>query len=372
VETLEGFPLLPAVVRGRQSRPAPHAIHSRWAKRSAAVHTAQPEKKTMRRFPPAINLTALLALAALADLVLYRVVDAIFLPGQNGTPSEHWLSLFCVFVSNLAGILALLVAVVALVQALRSDQVFPRAMRITVATIGLFCFVLAGFGLLWLPAAARYQVHLRISHGFLVFFLALGVWHGGRPWRFKLGITLFALPIAIQAAALFLHRMTWSPVDPARLMHVAHTLALTAMTMAPVFLAPWPGKKNRVANGLVAGLLFATALSAAVVLRFDLTQAVFAYGLRMDLTGFATSAERFSAGAIVVAYSCLFAATVTCLLQPGRSRLAGWGLLLIAVAGMDIVSPSSALFALCGLLALAVASAQSQDAPSAVPRTSQQ
>jgi len=310
----------------------------------------------MRRYLPAINLTALLALAALADLVFYRIIDAIFLPGQSGSASERWLSDFSLFVSNLAGILALFMAVVATVQALRSEQVFPRSMRITVSTISLFSFVLAGMSLLWLPAAGRYHVHLRISHGFLVFFLALGVWHGSRPWRFKLGVTLFALPIAIQAAAIFFHRMTWSPMDPARMIHIGHALALTAMTAAPVLFAPWPGKVGRALTGLGAGLLFASALAAVVVLRFDLAQAIFFYGLGIDLTGLASSAERLYTGAIMLSFSCLTAATIACLFSPGRFRLAGWGLLLMAVAGMEISSAKSVLFTLCGLLAMAVAS----------------
>ncbi len=310
----------------------------------------------MRLPRPGLNLTALLALSALAELIFYRILSAVFLPSQNGTTAERWTASFALFVSNFSGILALLVVVLALLHALRSDQVFPRSMRITVTTVGLFFSVLAGFGVLWIPAA-MYHVHLRISHGFLIFFLALGIWHGSRPWRFKLAITLFAIPIVLQAFALFAHRMAWSRLDPAEMVRLGHAITLAAMTATPVLVAPWPWRKARMAITLGVGVATAGALAAAMTLRFDMVQAVAFYGLRIDLTGLGSSAERLYAGALIASFACLGAATAGCLSERGRPRLAGWGLVLLAVAGMDIGSPRSALFTLCGLLALAVSSA---------------
>jgi len=321
----------------------------------------------MRRILAGLNLTALLALSAFADLVLYRVLSAIFLPSQNGTAAERWAASAALFASNFSGILALLLAVVALVHALRSDQIFPRSMRITVTTVGIFFAGLAGLGVLWI-LAPRYNVHLRISHGFLVFFLALGVWHGGRSWRSKLAITLFAIPIILQAAALFAHRMAWSRLDPEHMARVGHAIALAAMTTTPVLVAPWPWRRARMAITVAAGTLVAAALAAATVLRFDLVQAVAYYGLRIDLTGLGSSAERLYAGALIAAFACLGATTVGCLVEKGESRLAGWALLLLGVAGMEIGSPKPALFTLCGLLALAAATVQKDRLPEPATR----
>jgi hypothetical protein len=311
----------------------------------------------MRRFFPTVNLTALLAVTALADLIFYRVVNGVFLPSQNGgTTVEHILWQFGLFSSNLAGILALLLATVALLRALRSNDVFPRSMRITVSTVGLFFCVLAGLGVLWILATPRYHVHLRISHGFLVFFLALGLWHGHRPWRFKVGVTLFALPIILQTAALFFDRMGWARLNAGQMVRLAHAIALAAMTVAPVLLTPRPWNGMQSALGLGAGAVLAIALGAAATLRFDLMQAVAFYGLRIDLTGLAVTSERLYTGLLIVAFASLGAATTSCLSVRGPSRLTGWGLLLLAVAGFDITSPKAALFTLCGLLALAIAS----------------
>ena len=311
----------------------------------------------MRRLLARLNLTALLALSALAELVLYRVLSAIFLPSHSGTAVERWTAGAALFVSNFSGILALLLAVAALVHALRSDQIFPRSMRITVSTVGIFFAALAGLGVLWM-LTPRYHVHMRISHGFLVFFLALGVWQGARPWRSKLAITLFAIPIVLQAAALFVHRMAWSHLDPAQMVRAGNAITLAAMTATPVLVAPWPWRRTRMAIAIAVGTIVAAALAAATTLRFDLVQAVAYYGLRIDLTGLDSSAERLYAGALIAAFACLSATTVGCLIEKGGSRLAGWALLLLGVAGMEIASPRPALFALCGLLALAAATVQ--------------
>lgn len=316
----------------------------------------------MRRLFARPNLTAVLALSALADLIFYRILSAIFLPSQNGTAAERWAAGAALFVSNFSGILALLLASAALVHALRSDQIFPRSMRITVSTVGVFFAALTGLGVLWI-LAPRYYIHLRISHGFLVLFLALGIWHGARPWRSKLAITLFALPIVLQAAALFAHRMGWSRLDPAQMLRVGHAITLAAMTATPVLVAPWPWRKSQIAITLVAGILVASAISAATVLRFDLVQAVAYYGLRIDLTGLGSSAEQIYTGALIAAFACLAATTAGCLMDKGKSRLAGWALLMLGATGMEIGSPKPALFTLCGLLALAAATVQ-EDRPS--------
>jgi hypothetical protein len=310
---------------------------------------------------PLPNLTAVLAVSALADLVLYRVTSAIFLPSQDGSTAERWTANLALFFANFSGLLALILAVVALVHALGSDQVFPRSMRITVSTVGLFFCSLAAIGVLW-NLAPQYGVHLRISHGFLAFFLAFGVWHGQRPWRAKLGVTLFAIPLVIQALALFVLRMAWTRPDPGELVRLGHAVALTAAIAAPVLVAPWPWRPLRAAITIVTGVVLALVGTLAIVLRFDLVQAALFYGLRIDMTGLASTTERLYSGALVTAFACLGAGIASCLWGSGRSRLAGWGLLLVAAAGTDITSPKPALFSLCGLLAMALASATSSPA----------
>jgi hypothetical protein len=319
----------------------------------------------MQRRLPALNLTALLAITALGELIFYRVLNAAFLPAQPSTFGQRWLVGFGSFVSNLAGILALLLAVMGLIRALASDGIFPRSMRITISTIGLFFSLLAAMGVLWLLVTPRYHIHLRISHGFLVFFLMLGIWHGSHSLRSKLAITLFSLPMVLEAVAIFCHRMAWTRIEPGLIVRLAHAITWAAMCAAPVLLAPRIRKSIHLAIPLVSAVVLGAGLGAVTALRFDLVQAVAFYGLRVDLTGLGSSAEQLYTGALVVAFASLGAATINCLVVRGPYRLVGWGLLLLAVSGQDLSSAKVALFTLCALLAVAMGTAHT-DLPAAM------
>lgn len=348
---------------------------------AAEINRIMPITPTMQRRLLAPNLTAVLAVSALGELIFYRVLNAAFLPAQPSTVGQRLLVDLGSFLSNLSGILALVLAVGGLIRALNDDTIFPRSMRITVSTVGLFFSALAAMGVLWLLVTPRYQIHLRISHGFLVFFLMLGLWRGPTQrmqtsgagpawparlgWRCKLGVTLFAVPMVMEALALFAHRMAWARVDPAHIICAAHVLTWAAMCATPILLAPRIRTAGQLAAALGAGILLGAGLGAVTALRFDLVQAVAFYGLRIDLTGLSSSAEQLYVGALVLAAASLAAATVACLAVRGPSRLVGWGLLLMAVAGEDLSSAKAALFSLCALLALAVGSAQAQ--PHSIP-----
>jgi hypothetical protein len=326
----------------------------------------------MARRLPALNLTALLALSALAELILYRVLGAAFLPAQPGTLAERSLADLGAFVSNLSGILGLLLAAVALGRALVAGQIFPRSMRITVTTIGLFFTGLAAMGVLWFAATPRYHSHLCISLGFLVLFLVLGLWQGSHALRAKLGVTMFAVPVILEAIALFCHRMEWTWIEPTQFVRVAHALTWAAMCASPVLLAPRPRRGSDLAITLGSAVLLGSGLGAVTALRFDLVQTVAFYGLRIDLTGLASRAELLYTAALIAALASLGAATVSCLIARGSHRLTGWGLILLAVAGQDLSSAKQALFTLCGLLALSVASARTHSEtamPSSPPDT---
>lgn len=306
----------------------------------------------MRKLPP-LNLTALLALAALTELLLFRVASSVFLPSNEMTLAERWLVAAGLFAANFSSILALILTVVGLVSAMGGGGVFPRSMRITVSTIGLFFCVLAGMGIVW-DLVPQLKVHLRISHAFLTFFLALGIWLGSSQRRFKVGITLFALPFVVQAFVIFSKRMAWTHAAATELAWLAHATSLAAMVAAPFLLRPERWSRLRVLGAMAAGVLLAAGFAAALIRRFDLVQATLAYGLHIEIYGLDSTAERIYSGALVAAYACLDAGVVGSLAGSGRSRLVGWGLLLMGVAGAEISSAKAALFTLCGLLSLAV------------------
>jgi hypothetical protein len=318
----------------------------------------------MRKLLPPLNLTALLALAALAELLLFRVTSSVFLPSQEMTPTERWLGAAGLFAANFSSILALILAVVGLVLAMGRDGVFPRSMRITVSTIGLFFCGLAAIGVVW-DLVPQLKVHLRISHAFLAFFLTLGMWLGRSQRRFKVGVTLFASPFIVQAFVIFSKRMAWTHAAVTELAWLAHATFLAAMVAAPFLLRPERWSRLRVLAAIATGVLLAAGFAAALLTRFDLVQAALAYGLHIEIYGSGSTAERIYSGALVAAFASLGAGVVASLAGSSRSRLIGWGLLLIGVAGAEISSAKAALFTLCGLLALATSAGAPRRVPAA-------
>ena len=77
----------------------------------------------MRKAIPSPNLTAVLAVAALADLLLYRLASHVFLPSQPAWGMARVLSDLGLFMSNLGGVLGVvLVAVEGAPLAIRKSE----------------------------------------------------------------------------------------------------------------------------------------------------------------------------------------------------------------------------------------------------------
>src|SRR3954469_20538479 len=97
------------------------------------------------------NLTAALAVVAVADLALHRLVERLFLP-QHPTGFLRVLGEAGRFAFHLGGVLGLVVVVVALLSYLRRPELFPRSMRFAFGSIALFFVVAEAVAVLALPA----------------------------------------------------------------------------------------------------------------------------------------------------------------------------------------------------------------------------
>jgi hypothetical protein len=159
------------------------------------------------------------------------------------------------FMSNLGGVLGVVLIAVVLLRALRGNTIFPRSMRITVSTVGLFFVFLASAGVLALPVPDRFVSYLRISHAFLAGFLAAGLWHRDCPVRLKLAVTFFATPIVLQTATMFFERMGWSPFLVFQGGRLAEASAFFALLLSPALIPPRPRRGFQVAAMLGAGLI---------------------------------------------------------------------------------------------------------------------
>lgn len=302
-----------------------------------------------------LNLTAALALAGFADLVLHRLAVRLFVP-QQPTANAVWRAVAegGLFAFHLAGVLGLVVAAASLYRAIRSGVLFPRSMRITVSTISLFFLVLAAGGVLLLPLPDRFVVHLKTAHAFLAWFILLALWRTGATPGAKLCVTLFCVPAILHAAALFMERMGASRPLSAELARVSELMALAAAALSPWLLAPRPPGAARRALGVGAGLFAGALVTLLAAVQFDLLQALALYGLRLDLPSLSTTGGWAALPLFVLGTAGLVTAAIWTLPDAGGTRLIGYGLLLVAAAGHQVLTPTHVLLATSGLVALAL------------------
>jgi hypothetical protein len=315
----------------------------------------------MSKVIPRPNLTAVLALAALADLVLYRLVSHVFLPSHTARSVAGVLSIAGQFLSNLGGVLGVVLFALVLVRAWRGDTIFPRSMRITISSIGLFFVVLAGAGVLAMPVSDYFVGYLRISHAFLAAFIAVAVWFRPSPHRLKLLVTLFAAPVVVQTTSMFFERKGWLPLQVLYGPRMGQALAFSGLLLAP-FLIPQLIKGRRAVFMLVGAILGLALLMLAMVRHYGLMQVMALYGLRFELPPATDLLGRSYAAMVVAAYVSTSVAALACMAAGATYRLLGYGLVLLAVTGHQIAATNQTVFSICGLCALALGAAHMRTA----------
>jgi hypothetical protein len=297
------------------------------------------------------NLTAALVAFAFLELVLNRLANRLFLPQSTtsgaaaGSRGVHFVAASGPLLFHLTGVLGLVMLLAALAGLLWRGELFPRAIRFTVGVVGLVFCLLSTYGVVFGVIPARFFPHLETSFGALALLIATGALCAPTRGRVKLGICLCALPGVLQAAAVWLAGTDGAPVG-----RVGELALLVACVAAPVLLPPRPARERPWRRPLAAAVLLTGALIFAMAIRFDLVQAALLYGLRLDLP----RAGSPLGIAYVAAFFCWTYATVQLLVDKGGMRLAGYGLLLLAIGGYQATSPVELSLALLGLLALSV------------------
>jgi hypothetical protein len=301
------------------------------------------------------NVTAALVVFALAELVVNRLATRLFLPQAPFTEGAGSAAAVVAasgpLLFNLTGVLALIVLLVAAVGLMWRGELFPRPMRPVVAIMGLPFWLLSAYGVALDVVPARFFPHLEATFALLAALVALAALGAPLRARVKLGIVLFTLPNVFEAGAIFGDRMGLLRADATALATRAGEIALLlAGLAAPLLLSPRPARERAWARPLVAAVALTAALVVALTTRFDLLQASVLYGLRLELPRPAS----LLGAAYVAAFFGWSYATVQLLLDKGGMRLAGYGLVLVALAGYQVTSPVELALALVGLLALAV------------------
>jgi hypothetical protein len=303
------------------------------------------------------NLTASLVAFAFLELVLNRLANRLFLPrsamiGEGGGPAlARALAASGPLLFHLTGVLGLIVLLVALRGLLRRGELFPRAMRVSVTVIGVSFWMLSAQAVVFGSLSPRFGLYLEATFCILSLLLAVAVLGAAVKPRVKVGLLLFVLPGVLHVIAHIGDRMSWfAAATPGLVVSAAEKVLLAACVAAPFLLPPRPVEERRWRAAAVMSALLTGTFLVVLVARYDLLQATLLYGLRIDVPR--------PASLLGVAYVAAFAgwsyATVQLLVDKGGMRLAGYGLLLLAIAGYQPATPIELELALLGLLALSV------------------
>jgi hypothetical protein len=305
------------------------------------------------------NLTAALVLVAFLELVLNRLASRLFLPQSmisNRTAGASLLGRVLgdsgPFLFHLTGVLAFLIFLLALGGLLRRRELFPRPVRFTVTVIALCFWFLGTAAVLLGQIPRRFVLHLETSFAFLALLTAAAFLGTPTGRRVKLGVLMFALPGALYVLSIVLERIGWlkSSTTAGDLARWGEACLLVAAASAPLTLVPRPLAERRwllplaIASALTALLIFTLAV------RYDLVQATALYGLHLEM-------PRLRSPMGLAYLAALFGwtvAVVQLLGEKGGTRLAGYGLLLLAIAGYQLGAPVELSTSLLGLLALSV------------------
>lgn len=303
-----------------------------------------------------INLTALLALLAIVDLLLDRVFTRLFL-GERATASggARLLAQIGNHVSNLVGALALLLFALTYISLIRRRELYPRSIRVVTSVLAAVFVLMLAACVSRVQVPGRWLVQLTATHAFLMSLTALALWSAAVPVRPRLGATLFALPAILHTAALFVNLTGQGGALTGNLARIGELCAFIAAGAAPLLLLPRGGGNTRFFGvAWLAGLTAAGLVLAGLVLRFDLVQVLAFYGLRLELP--ATGSPAGWAYALLLALAVLgtFLVVIPSFAAGGSDRLIAYGVLLVVISGYQVSSAGDLGVSACGMLAIAV------------------
>src|SRR5262245_3738207 len=313
------------------------------------------------------NLTALLVSVAVLEFVVNRLAGRLFFPrpalmAGGGSHTTHAVSVAGWFFFQLTAVLAVTVLAAAFVGLFRRGELYPRAIRFSTIVIALFFWVFGAWAVASGAIHPKFFAYMQICFAFLALLTAVAFSLGHAPVRLKLGVATFALPGAFHAlgavaaslapdghGAMAAVRRSMSQAAPA-LVVIGEVALLVAGIFAPLLLPPRPFRERRWRIPLVVAALLTCVFVFALVWRFDLIQASALYGLRLELPPVSSPA---GVAPILAFFGWTFA-TVELTSDKGGMRLAGYGLVLLALGGYDQASPVELSLSVLGLVALAV------------------
>ena len=331
------------------------------------------------------NLTAALVLVAALELVLNRLANRLFLPrsiisGANASGSlvARIVADSGPFLFHLTGVLALLVLALALTGLLRRRELFPEPApaRLAISAIGVTFWVLATLSVLIGQVPRAFVLPLEASFGFLSLLTAGALLRARVPARVKVGVVLFALPAALHVAGAVFSRMGWGRGRPALgdLFPWVEVSLILGAASAPFTLVArrqdepgqlgwlgnlgWTGTMGKLGRivPLALAIVLTATLGLALKTRFDLMQAIALNGPHLEIPRLSSLVGL----AYLIAALGWSYAVARLMSERGGSRLAAYGLLLLAIGGYPLGSPVELSVSLLGLLSLSVGELRAQ------------
>jgi hypothetical protein len=314
------------------------------------------------------NLTALLVVVSALEFIVNRLAGRLFFPrpalssGGSGSNAIHAISWVGSWLFQLTAFLALAVMVAAFIGLFRRGELYPRWMRFATMVVAVGFSFLVGWAVFTGGINTQWFVWAQGAFAFLALLTAIAFVSTGAPFRLKAGLVTLALPGALHGFGYVVSRLqtagtgffagarrALAPGGPP-LLEAGAIAVLLAGLLAPLLLPPRPVHERR----WHVPLAIATALTGlfvfALVWRFDVIQASALYGLRLELPPLTTVAGL----AHVLAFFGWTFATIELIADRGGIRLAGYGMVLLALGGYEQASPVELCLSVLGLVAVAV------------------
>jgi hypothetical protein len=314
------------------------------------------------------NLTAALVVVSALEFIVNRLAGRLFFPrpaltsGASSSFMTHVLNLTGPLLFQVTAFLALVVMVAAFAGLFRRGELYPRAIRFSTVVIALFFSGLSGWAIFSGGIQSRPFAYTQTAFAFLTLLTAIAFATSKAAPRQRIGVVLLALPGALHALGFVAARLSPEGHDPLAglrrsVSHAGPTLVdagaialMFAAIVAPALLPPRPFRERRWHVPLAIAAALTAVFVFVLVWRFDLVQASALYGLRLELPPVAS----FAGLVHILAFFGWTFATVELIADKGGMRLAGYGMVLLALGGYEQASPVELCLSLLGLVAVAV------------------
>jgi hypothetical protein len=291
-----------------------------------------------------VPLLAILAAVAFAELLLNRLFIRLLHPEPLAW-DPRWSRLLdgvSLFVFELVSVLSVLVLLAALVRISVWGRDYRAGARLSFPLVGGVTVALGVLGVLFrLPPQLAFHLHL--SFLFLGLLVVLTVASSPAAGRFKLGTLLLVVAFALRLLPAMARRFP-SLAPLAEAPEALQGAFFLAVAGAAVSYLP------RGTSRFAAVLTWIVVCGAALFMRRDSEDAgrIAAYAFDLDLPS-----TLWGQALALLALGFFLNALVKLLSAPGVARLRGWGLLLIALGGLQLALPYQVALAALGLLCLA-------------------